>query len=146
MILRHARQTDWPIIEDLLRRYALPVEGAHAHADGFVVAEADGQVVGVGGLEVYAGAGLLRSVAVAEPRTGVGRALVEHLLADARRRGLTEVALLTTSAVAYFLRFGFEQVGWDDVDPALHQSTQFQGACPSTAVAMRVRLAPGGSG
>jgi amino-acid N-acetyltransferase len=140
MIIRPLNDSDWSLVEDLLRRYDLPLDGARDHVDGFVVAETEGRVVGVAGLEIHGRAALLRSVAVVEPRAGVGRALVTRLLADARQHGLDEVALLTTTAAGYFDRFGFASVGWDEVDPALRHSLQFQGACPSTAQAMRLRL------
>jgi amino-acid N-acetyltransferase len=108
-----------------------------------MVAEADGGVVGAIGLEVYGGAALLRSavVAPAEQGHGAGTALVAGLLEHARTRGVRDVYLLTTTADAWFPRFGFARIQRDAVPAALHASVEFQGACPDTAVIMRATLA-----
>jgi amino-acid N-acetyltransferase len=51
-----------------------------------------------------------------------------------------EVYLLTTTAHAYFPRFGFTRVARDEVAPAVRESEEFRGACPDTAVAMHKTL------
>jgi predicted N-acetyltransferase YhbS len=72
---------------------------------------------------------------------GVGEALVGTLMAQARRRGLREVCLLTTTAEGWFTRFGFERRERASVPPALRASAEFQGACPDGAVLMGLSLA-----
>ena len=76
-----ARAEDWPAVADLLRAAGLPLAGAEEHLARFVAVREDGRIVAVGGLEVHAGAALLRSVAVAPERrgSGIGRLVVERL-------------------------------------------------------------------
>jgi len=143
--IRSAQAADWPAIADLLTRAELPLAGAQEHLRNFIIAEADGEVVGTAGMvvgtagiEAYGSAGLLRSLAV-DPRQrgqGVGEALVNQVLAEAANDGITEVALLTTTAPDYFPRFGFEQVERSALPAQLTESAEFQGACPASAVAM----------
>jgi N-acetylglutamate synthase-like GNAT family acetyltransferase len=84
--------------------------------------------------------GLLRSVAVAgdERGRGTGARLVERALSNALGRGLHTVTLLTTTAADYFPRFGFREVGRDDVPSSVRASDEFRSVCPSTATVMIV--------
>ena len=76
----------------------------------FVVAEQDGGIVGCGALHLY-GMHLaeIRSIAVAPERKGhgAGRALVEALMDEARRHGVTCVCLFTRTP-GFFAHLGFE--------------------------------------
>jgi amino-acid N-acetyltransferase len=106
------------------------------------VAEEENDLVGTAGLEVYERVGLLRSVAVKpEIRSkGLGAQLVEAILNLARGKGLEVVYLLTTTADKYFPRFGFETIGRDGLDPRLNASEELQGACPQTAICMKLTI------
>lgn len=140
--IRDAVPGDLPSVEALLRANSLPVEGVPASLDAFLVAERDGTVVGVIGLECYGADALLRS-AVVDPAlrgTGLGARLVDSILAQAERRGLVSIWLLTTTAERWFPRFGFAVAARADVPVAVQASREFQGACPSSAIVMR-RLA-----
>ncbi len=98
-----------------------------------------GRVVGVVGLQLLAGAGLLRSLAVdpgARDR-GLGGQLCDRIVREARQRELSELWLLTTSARDYFARRGFEPVARDQVPSAVRSTAQFTSLCPSSAVVMR---------
>jgi amino-acid N-acetyltransferase len=108
----------------------------------FVVAEEAGQVVGTVGLEVYGAEALLRSAVVDPDRrgSGLGNELVAGLLDRAGKRGIREVYLLTTTAERWFPRFGFARVPREDVAPSVRASEEFRGACPESAVAMRLVL------
>ncbi|HUX34919.1 MAG TPA: arsenic resistance N-acetyltransferase ArsN2 [Gemmatimonadaceae bacterium] len=140
--MREARPDDIDAVERLLTDAALPVVGvreALAHpASGFVVAESDGIIVGVGGLETCCDDVLLRSVAVRpEWRSrGVGRALVTRLIAEAEANGRRALYLLTTTAERYFPSFGFQPVAREAVPEAVRATAEFRDACPATAVAM----------
>ena len=84
--------------------FALPVEGLLDPAITFFSARRDGVVVAIGALkELDATHGELKSMhTLAEVRgQGIGRAIVEHLLAEARRRGYTRVSLETGSMDAF---------------------------------------------
>ncbi|HAJ34668.1 MAG TPA: GNAT family N-acetyltransferase [Chloroflexi bacterium] len=140
--IRPAQATDWPAIAELLTRYALPLDGAQAHLNAFVVmTDAAGAIHGVAGLERYGATGLLRSVAVAEPRSGVGAALVRALLDRAKASGITQVVLLTTTAADYFPRFGFRRIDRQDAPAEVTASVEFQTACPASATVMLLELA-----
>jgi amino-acid N-acetyltransferase len=138
--LRPAEPGDLPEVVRLLREADLPLQGVTAEAlENFVLAEHEGRAVGVVGLEVYQQSALLRSAAV-EKRwrgSGVGSALIDRALAITRDRGIQDVYLLTTTAEDYFPRFGFACIARDAVPEAVQASAEFQGACPSSAVAMR---------
>ncbi|MBL0727304.1 arsenic resistance N-acetyltransferase ArsN2 [Piscinibacter sp. HJYY11] len=140
--LRQAGTADWPAISALLRANKLPLDGAEQHLQTFVVAHQGTEVIGVAGAEVYGDVALLRSVAVAPGlhRQGVGRLLVSTVLDQARRRGIRQVFLLTTSAPDYFQGFGFSRVARDRAHQALKASAEFQGACPDSAALMALTL------
>ncbi len=53
-------------------------------------------------------------------------------------RGLREFYLLTTTAEEYFRKRGFKTIDRDEVHPQLLSSREFQGACPASAVCMRL--------
>jgi ribosomal protein S18 acetylase RimI-like enzyme len=81
----------------------------------FVVAEIDGAPVGTGAL-IREGSGgrLVRiSVAPAQRRQGVGRALVDHLVRAARARAWPQVLVETNDdwhdAIALYQRYGFRE-------------------------------------
>jgi amino-acid N-acetyltransferase len=139
---RFANEADWPAIERLLSDSDLPLDGAHDHLQGFVVAEEGGDVVGCGALERYGSHALLRSVVVAPQLRGtrIGEGLVRDLLESARAQSIDTVVLLTTTAADWFRRFGFRQIIPEAVPPELTQSLEFRGACPDTAIVMSVNM------
>ncbi len=83
----------------------------------YVVAENGGALVGYAGLLVVAGEADVQTVAVdgARQGAGVGRALVEELLAEAGRRGCGQVMLEVREdnevARALYASLGFADVG-----------------------------------
>lgn len=137
--LRRAVPADHETVAAFLRDLELPTDGVSQWLDQFWVAEHQGRVVGVAGMERYGDSGLLRSVAVTQEwrGTGVGRTLVDRVLEEGRTAGVREVYLLTTTAEHYFPRLGFVCVDRECVPAALHASAEFTGACPASAVVMR---------
>ena len=141
--LRAATAADLPGIFSLLSASDLPTVGVAESLSGFTVAEHDGRIVGVVGIETccrrYA---LLRSTAVsAEYRKhGIGRRLVERAIADAEARGFSALYLLTTTAESYFPSFGFSRVSRDVVPDAVKATEEFTSACPSSAAVMTLEL------
>jgi N-acetylglutamate synthase-like GNAT family acetyltransferase len=83
------------------------------HIKEYVVAEApNGDLVGCGSLKVYStGLAEIAGLAVREDQQGrgVGKALVEALVVDARALGLNEIFGLTRKPL-FFLRLGFRVV------------------------------------
>jgi amino-acid N-acetyltransferase len=141
--LRPAGAHDLPRVEQLLTDSKLPLEGVKESLGDFVVAEANGDIVGVAGLEVCCDDALLRSVAVRpEWRSkGVGRALVTRVIAEAESRGLRALYLLTTTAEHYFPSFGFTKVDRTTIPEAVRATREFTSACPASAVAMSRQVA-----
>jgi GNAT superfamily N-acetyltransferase len=85
----------------------LPAAGVAENIQAFAVGRSEGAMVGSSGV-TYASCGLLRSVAVdaSKRNCGVGASLVDHAVARAREQDLVALYLLTTSARAYFERYG----------------------------------------
>jgi amino-acid N-acetyltransferase len=142
MLLRPAIENDRSHIEALLRADSLPTEGVAEHFESFVVAEEGGAVIGAAGLEIRGRDALLRSVVVAKQARGkgLGSRLTRRVLAGAVAREIRAVYLLTTTAEGFFPLFGFARVLWEQVPAGVRESHEFRGACPSSAVAMRVGL------
>src|SRR5437868_1403818 len=136
--LRPARPDDLPSVERLLTASDLPLDGVADALSDFIVAEADGALVGVAGLEVCCEHALLRSVAVdsAWRSHGVGRALVTRVISDAEARGIDALYLLTTTAERYFPSFGFSPIARDEVPDDVRETTEFRSACPASATVM----------
>jgi len=139
---RTAHSADLPNVLDLLGRAHLPTAGVAQALPHFIVAEREGELIGVAGLEVYGASALLRSVAVEDSwrGTGVGRTLIDRALGQARQAGIHDIFLLTTTAEHYFPRFGFACVSRDEVTAEVRASVEFQDACPASAVVMRKSL------
>ena len=136
--IRQATSSDLPRVEQLLTASDLPLTGVREALQNFVVAEANGDIVGVAGLEVCCDDALLRSVAVApEWRSkGLGRALVTRAVAEAEARGIKALYLLTTTAEHYFPSFGFTKVERGDVPAEVRATDEFSTACPASATVM----------
>lgn len=142
-IIRSATANDLGAVEAALRDSELPLDGLHDQfGDAYAVAECEGQVIGVEGIEIHGEDGLLRSaVVIADWRgKGVGDALTRDRIEWARRRGLRSLYLLTTTAGDYFPRFGFARANRDSAPPAVQRSREFAEACPSTALFMSLHL------
>jgi N-acetylglutamate synthase-like GNAT family acetyltransferase len=139
---RAATAVDWPQVAALLTAVGLPLDGAEAHIDDFVLAERDGAIVGCAGLERYGHAALLRSVAVRADSQGrgLGAMLVHRALTHAAANGVETVALLTTTAAGFFPRFGFRAVARATIPLALQASVEFRAACPASATAMVLHM------
>ena len=144
--IRKATSADTGAVVALLVAAKLPVDGVPDALSHVLVAErgtgAAKEIVGVVALERQGDAALLRSAAVAPAvrGTGLGARLVQRALDDARAQSLRELVLLTTTADAWFPRFGFERISREEAPEALLASDEFQFACPASAVVMRLRM------
>jgi amino-acid N-acetyltransferase len=134
-----AQREDLAHVLVLLERHGLPVDGASTMGESLIVARLDGRIMGAAGLELYADGALLRSVVVdaSVQGQGLGQRLTEAALALARARDEQAVFLLTTTADRFFPRFGFERITREDVPESVRRSTEFQSACPASAIVMR---------
>jgi amino-acid N-acetyltransferase len=134
-----ARPGDAEAIVNLISTNRLPLDGLREHLGTAVVARLNGAVVGVAALEVYTDGVLVRSVAVAPvlQRRGLGHCLTEAVLRLARDLEAPHAYLLTTTAAAFFPKFGFARVDRADVPASVQASIEFTSACPASAIVMR---------
>jgi len=138
--IRPAAEADLEPIKSMLLANGLPTAGVDENWKTFLVAHDGDAMIACGGAEAYQFAALIRSIAVdpAYRSQGIGRRIVRQLLDRLASRGLREFYLLTTTAEAYFKKRGFKTIDRDEVHPQLLSSSEFQGACPDTAVCMRL--------
>ncbi len=150
-VVRPASLADVPALERLMAPYVatgdLLPRGNYdlcRHIKEYVVAAApDGAIVGCGSLKIYSRdlaevAGM--AVRPDHQGAGVGRALLETLIAEARGQGLSEVLALTRQP-AFFLKLGFVPAEkehfplkvWADCARCPRQS-----CCDETAVTLRL--------
>ena len=137
--IRTAESGDLERVTDLLGECGLPAGGVEENlGKWFVVAEHEGEFVGVCGIEVSGVFGLLRSLAVSPSWRGrsVGHALVNDRIARARTAGIRTLYLLTIDADRYFDQVGFRRINRDAVPREIKNSLEFSSLCPETAVAM----------
>ena len=141
--LRAATPADLGAIEALLTRNELPLDGVRDALPEFMVATAGDDIVGVAGLEICCDNALLRSVAVAPDwrSRGVGRDLVNRVIANAESRGIHGLYLLTTTAEQYFPSFGFALIDRPDAPPDIRATDEYSFACSKTARVMKKTLA-----
>lgn len=115
--VRKAQLTDVPRMMPLLNEYARQAEilprmeaDVYQSIRDWVVAEAEGKIVGMGSLLImWADLAEVRSLVI-DPTChgqGVGRAIVSQLLAEARALGLPRVFALTRKP-GFFLKMGFQ--------------------------------------
>lgn len=143
-----ASETELASVRRLLRENNLPVPDSLD--EQFILACADGRVVGGAGLELpgrdagpHAGrVGLLRSVVVDSPYRGRGiaEALVRDRLAWGRARGVREVYLLTETAPEYFPRLGFASIERCEAPEPIRRTEEFRELCSQSSVLMLLNL------
>ncbi len=117
--IRPAAIADVPEIHHLLETYAskgnlLPrtMSELYRHLRDFFVIEIHGRVAAIGALEIFTeDLGEVRSLVVAEEheRHGLGRLMVQRIVAEARRIGLRRLMALTY-VPAFFHKLGFKTV------------------------------------
>jgi amino-acid N-acetyltransferase len=144
MKIRAARSDDIVSIRALLAENELPVADVDAAliVDFLVAEDARGKIVGSVGLECFGRCALLRSLVVANHarNAGLGGRLLAHAENLARASGVSELWLLTTTAVDLLLRAGYTIVERDIAPADLHASTQFSQLCPASAVCFKKAL------
>lgn len=140
--IRLARSSEQPLLEALIASCNLPLAGFAVDGRTTLVARKGDKVGGCAALELYGNSALLRSLAVEVPlrRQGLGRELVAAATALAKRRGVTQVYLLTTTAAPFFEKLGWSRISRAQVPQAVTTSVEFQEACPQTAAVYRLSL------
>jgi amino-acid N-acetyltransferase len=140
--VRPGSSREFGAVTRLLVANGMPVDGVPDSLQNFLVALDGQKVIGAIGLEVFDDLALLRSAVVDESArgTGLGTQLVEGALSKARVLRVRDVYLLTTRAEKYFPRFGFEVVPRDAAPKQMMSSAEFSGACPASAVLMKLTV------
>jgi amino-acid N-acetyltransferase len=148
--LRQARANDWDVLRGLLQGADLPVADlGPERLDGFLIAEDEGRMVGLIGLEAFGTLGLLRSLVVLQSarKSGVGSKLLGALEAAAAAAGIVELWLLTIDAERFFERHDFQIVERAQAPDEIRGTSEFSDLCPATARLMRKALnQPGPTG
>ncbi len=100
------------------------------------------RIIAVAGLETWGIQGLLRSVAVDvdHRKEGVGTSLVRQIIAEARKKKMTEVFLITETAPLFFARLGFKATERSRISGDVLDSIEFKEACSETAPVMWLDL------
>ena len=135
--IRAAEFRDIPTCIEFLEAAGLPT--ADVSIDRIaLIAEIDGNVAGLIGLEKFGDTGLLRSLVVDNRyrKSGFGRTLVDALELHAVEQGIDTLWLLTIDADGYFERFGYRQQDRDAAPPSIRATDEFAGLCPDDAIVM----------
>lgn len=140
---RSAAARDVDAIRALLDRNGLPTSDLGSSRPEFVVAYEGDELVGIGALERFGTTAILRSLAVAANRRGVGlgQSIVRELERRARAVGITELVLLTQTAAPFFRRQGYRLIERSKVGQAVQASEEFRSLCPASATCMAKTLA-----
>lgn len=138
MEIRDASAKEIEAVRALLIECRLPIDGIPEELESLFVAEVDGRIVGVAGIELHGADGLMRSVAVSPDSRG--RNLASRLCAEIERRaefvGAQRLFLLTGTAESFFVKRGYRSVDRALAPPAIASSREFSAVCPASAVLM----------
>jgi len=129
-------------IETLLKYYDLPASDCFLHLENFVVAFAEGKLVGVGGFESCGNYGLVRSFAVSPEfkGNGIAESIFKIVYDLALEQGKESLYLLTTTAADYFKKLGFSECVRSNCPEPIKHTKQFLELCPSSAITMLLEL------
>ena len=136
--IRPAKGSDLEAISALLKACDLPYRDISGHLEHFRVADDGNGPAGCIGAEMFDEICLLRSFAVNGTlrRRGIGRKLLDDLLAYAARKGAGRVFLLTTTAELYFAKNGFIKTDKENASEQIAGTEEFKNICPDSAVLM----------
>lgn len=142
--IESASSTDKADILKLLTKTTLPPDGVSEHLGSFLIArDESGQLIGCAGLELYGKIGLLRSVAVSPDlqKSGIASRLVAAVIGEAKKSGIREIVLLTTTAREFFARrFDFVETARENYHESLKDSPEWTLPRCSAAVVMKLEL------
>lgn len=155
--VRRARLADVPRMMPLLEEYARQAEilprnenDLYRSIREWVVAEADNKIVGMGSLLImWHDLAEIRSLVIdpAYHGQGLGRQIIEMLLADAQQLGLPRVFALTRKP-GFFLKLGFHLTRIEHLPRKVKQDCVFCPkfhACDETAVIIPLKKKDGSS-
>lgn len=132
----HFHSHDEAALEMLLQASDLSTEDITPEMlEHFLVAHLDKALIGCAGMDVLGEVALLRSVAVDEAHrgTGLGKRLVEAIEEQARKEGVRDLYLLTTTAEPFFAALGYRKLSRDAAPADIAGTEQFASLCPSSS-------------
>jgi amino-acid N-acetyltransferase len=135
-----------PDIEDakaLLDEVDLPASDINPETiENFIGYYLTGELLSLGGIEIYKEHALLRSLATAASHRGEGLAdkVVSALEDLASSSGASDIYLLTETAESYFNDRAYVGVSRNTAPTCITNTTQFRELCPGTAILMHKRL------
>lgn len=134
-IVRSADKNDVRLIKELLQACSLPTVQIEKHIQDFIVAEAQGSIIGTLGAVYDGNKALLRSFAVCEKKrkNGIGSRLINMMLKEMRKKGIKEVFLLTETAADYFIQLEFLEISRDIIPKILLIESGLDQACPCSS-------------
>ncbi len=133
-------------VSKLLSAANLPASDLNTEIlENFLIArEPDGSVAGFIGMEVCNDVGLLRSLVVqpSQRNRGLGSLLANELEKMAVEKGIQSLYLLTTTAIEYFPKLGYQITLRETVPALIANTAEFKNICPQSAVCYSKILAP----
>ncbi len=126
----------------LLKASNLPADDLDFKRDLLVGYYEGDELVGTGGLEIHGRYALLRSLSVKMGIRGkaVGSTIYNFLLAEAEKRKLRGIYLLTETAHGFFQKKGFKDVARNEVPEEIKRSAEFSVLCSESAAVMCLEL------
>lgn len=126
----------------LLTEHKLPTSDLTQARTEFYVSRSAGSLLAMVGLEYYADAALLRSLAVMTSARGlgIGTALMRHAETVALSRASPAIYLLTTTAERFFAALGYSTLSRTEVPTSIASTAEFSSLCPASSVLMRKAL------
>ena len=140
--LRCADIKDISPIKELLQACDLPVVGIEKQPSDFIIAEAQGNILGILGAVYDGNKALLRSFAVCEKKrgNGIGIALVKAMFNIMKSKEIIEIFLLTETAAAYFVKLEFSEISRGDIPKILLVESGLDQACPCASSCFSYKL------
>ncbi|ALG67296.1 arsenic resistance N-acetyltransferase ArsN2 [Beggiatoa leptomitoformis] len=134
-----AEASDLSAIQQLLTDCHLPFEDlTPTHLPRFWLVKQRLTCIASIGMEEWGNIGLLRSLAVLSPYrdSNLASELVDMAELYAKEQKLTALYLLTTTAVAFFTKRGYQLLKREEFPAILRQTPEFHSLCPATAICM----------
>ncbi|PIQ21079.1 MAG: amino acid acetyltransferase [Cytophagales bacterium CG18_big_fil_WC_8_21_14_2_50_42_9] len=141
-LINPAQNTDQAEIVELLTALHLPTADLPASLNNFLVARETDAIMGTVGIEQFGNIALLRSLAVAKDcqGKGLGNLLYHSVLDLAKTNGVTDVYLITNTAVDFFAAYGCTPVERTAVPAVIQGTAQFISVCPASATLMHKKI------
>jgi len=121
----------------LLKQNGLPVSDIDDSKILFAFTDGD-DVIGTGGLELFEGCALLRSLSIRRDwqGNGLGKTITRALEEICREKAIKEVYLLTETAEGFFKKDGYRVIDRVSAPLSIRNTSEFTTVCSSTGTLM----------